>query len=109
MLRNDSDLVVDAYLKSFKYYINENCISLNISCDENTEECFLEEIAKGYPELHIPFDLDHYVQIPECKKSEYWLSVIQDSIKYVSNIWNWDYTFFDGVFTRCRKFLDNKM
>lgn len=63
MLRNDSECVVDAYLKSFKYYSNENCISLNISCDEDISELFVEDFVKGYPILHIPFDLESYVKI----------------------------------------------
>ena len=108
LLRNDSDLVVDAYLKSFKYYTNEKCISLNISCDEETEECFLEEIAKGYPLLHIPFDLNSYVKIPESSKDEYWLTIIRNAIEYVCNIWNWDHTFFDNVYLRCLNILEEK-
>lgn len=74
MLRKDSDCVVDAYLKSFKYYNNENCISLNISCDEDINKTYIEEFSRGYPILHIPFDLEGYVQIQECNTPEtcYW-------------------------------------
>lgn len=108
LLRNDSNIVVDAYLKSLKYYTNENCISLNISCDEDTEECFLEEIAIGYPVLHIPFDLNSYVRIPESSKGKYWLTVVRNAIEYVCNIWNWERAFFDNVYFRCLNILEEK-
>ncbi len=108
LLRNDSNIVVDAYLKSLKYYTNENCISLNISCDEDTEGCFLEEIAKGYPVLHIPFDLDGYVKLPESSKDEYWLTVIRNAIEYVCNIWNCERAFFDNVYLGCLNILDKE-
>lgn len=101
LLRNDSDSVVNAYLKSFKYYNNGNCISLNISCDENILEPFIEDFVKGYPVLHIPFDMTTYSKIPINDKHRFWLKVIYDSIKYVSDIWNWEQAFFYDVYDKC--------
>lgn len=108
MLRKDSDCVVDAYPMSFSYYNNENCISLNISCDENISEAFIEDFVKGYPILHIPFDLDGYVQIQECDKQKFWLNVVYESIKYVSSIWDWKQSFFDDVYNKCLIRLDRE-
>ena len=93
LLRNDSDSVVNAYLKSFKYYNNEKCISLNISCDEDIIEPFVEDFVKDYPVLHIPFDLESYSKMKICDKHRFWLKVVYDSIKYVSDIWNWEQAF----------------
>lgn len=101
LLRNDSDSVVNAYLKSFKDYNNGNCISLNISCDENILEPFIEDFVKGYPVLHIPFDMTTYSKIPINDKHRFWLKVIYDSIKYVSDIWNWEQAFFYDVYDKC--------
>ena len=109
MLRNDSNCVVDAYLNSFKYYNNENCISLNISCDEELDRMFLKPSLDGYPVLHIPFDLDGYFQIKECEKNDFWLCVVRDSIKYVSSIWNWEQAFFDDVYNKCLIRLSNEV
>ena len=108
VLRNDSDCVVDAYLKSFKYYDNTNCVSLNISCDEDINKAFIEEFSKGYPILHIPFDLNEYIKVQECNKNKFWLNVIYDSIKYVSNVWDWEQTFFDDVYNKCLIWLENE-
>ncbi len=108
MLQNDSERVVDTYLKSFKYYNNENCISLNISCDEDISESFVEDFVKGYPILHIPFDLESYVKIQACDRNKFWIKVVYDSIKYVSNIWNWEQAFFDDVYNKCIIQLDNE-
>lgn len=101
MLRKDSNYVIDSYLKSFIYYNNENCISLNISCDEGIDNAFIEEFSKGYPILHIPFSLDNYIQIRECDKNKFWIDIVYDSIKYVCSIWNWEQTFFDEVYNKC--------
>ena len=109
MVRNDSDRVVDAYLKSLKYHNNENCISLNISCDEEIKEPFIEEFAKGYPVLHIPFDLESYVRMQACDKNGFWLEVIYDAIKYVGNIWNWEQALFDDVYNKCINQLGNEI
>ena len=101
LFRKDSDSVVDTYLKLLKYYDNANCISLNISCDEDTSEPFIEELAKGYPILHIPFDLDTYVQRLEAEKREFWLNTINDTIKYVCGLWKWEPSFFDALYNKC--------
>lgn len=100
-LRNESNCVVEAYLKLFKYYNNENCISLNISCDEEIDKVFIEELAKGYPILHIPFDLNDYIKTQEHDKNKFWLGVVHDSIKYVCSIWNWEHSIFDDVYDKC--------
>lgn len=108
MMRNDSNRIVDAYLQSFKYYDNEKCISLNISCDENINEMYIEEFSKGYPILHISFDLEEYVQMRKCDKDKFWLSVVYDSVKYVSSIWNWEMPFFENVYNKCLIRLESK-
>jgi hypothetical protein len=100
MLRQDSDHVVDLYLKCFKYYNNDICISLNISCDENTDTPFVEPnmLQKGYPVLHIPIDLEKYFETTD--KSSYWEKTIFDAINYVCDLWNWDKTFFEDAYSR---------
>lgn len=101
MLRDDSDCVVDAYLKSFKYYNNGHCISLNIACDEEIDKPFIEPFCEGYPILHIPFDLESYQKIQADNKNDFWLKVVNDSIRYVSSVWGWDDVFFDDVYNKC--------
>lgn len=101
MFRNDSDRVVDAYLKSFKYYNNENCISLNISCDEEIDKVFIEQFLEGYPILHVPFNLNDYIKIKEKDKNAYWLGIVRNSIEYVCGIWSWERSFFEDVYSKC--------
>jgi len=108
LLRHDSDRVLDAYLQCFKYYNNEKCISLNISCDEDISEWFIEEFAGGYPVLHIPFDLEAYSAIGEGDKSSFWLKTVYDCVRYVSEAWGWDNAFFDDVYERCAERLGSE-
>ena len=107
MLRRDSDHVVDLYLQSFKYYNNDICISLNIECDEKIDTPFVEPkiLQKGYPVLHIPFDLNNYCAISD--KSSHWMKVIRDSIDYVCELWDWDKSFFDDVYGRFSQALSS--
>ncbi len=107
MFREDSDYVVNAYLKSFKYYNNNQCISLNISCDEDIEEMFVEDLLRGYPVLHIPFDLECYRKIAESNKNEFWLKIVRDAVEHVGNQWNWDWMFFEDVYKKCIIRLDS--
>ena len=100
MLREDSNKILDAYLMSFKYYNNSNCISLNISFDEDLNQKYIEPF-KGYPVLHIPFDLFAYTEMTESEKIDFWLSTIRDTIDYVVNVWDWDASFFDDVYNKC--------
>ncbi len=108
MLRHDSDPVVNAYLQSFKYYDNKICISLNISCDEAIDSMFIEEFAKGYPILHMPFDLDAYLQIAECERSDFWFDAVCQCIAYVGGVWHWDAAFFEDVRHKCLLRLENR-
>lgn len=107
--REDSDYVLNAYLKSFKYYNNDQCISLNISCDEDISEMFIEDFWNGYPVLHIPFDMEYYDKISEGERNKFWLNVICDSIKHVGDMWKWDLEFFDNVYKGCIISLGNEI
>lgn len=107
MFREESDYIVNVYLKSFKYYNNDQCISLNISCDEEIEEMFVEDLWKGYPVLHIPFDLECYRKIAASNKNEFWLKVVHDAVEHVGNEWNWDLMFFEKVYKECIIRLSN--
>lgn len=93
--------MVKSYLKSFKYYNNDQCISLNISCDEDISEMFIEDFGNGYPVLHIPFDMEYYDKISGDERNKFWLNVIYDSIKHAGDVWNWDLEFFDNVYKGC--------
>ena len=42
-----------------------------------------------------------YSKIPINDNHRFWLKVIYDLIKYVSDIWNWEQTFFDDVYDKC--------
>lgn len=108
ILRHDSDPVVNAYLQSFRYYDNEICISLNISCDETIDSMFIEDFAKGYPILHIPFNPDAYNQIAEQDKTSFWFNVICRCIAYVSGVWQWNQAFFEDVRQKCLLKLANR-
>lgn len=96
-LRKDSQIYFE-FLKLLKYYNNENCKSLNMCCDENTKDFFVESIGNdGYPIVHIPFDYNEYKTIPEYVKNKYWLKKLDDTIQYLCELWDWDYETFSNV------------
>lgn len=97
LIRDDSAHVCDLYLRLLHYYDNNHCKSLNIACDENSKEIFLEKFYEGFPIVHIPFSLDDYKKLEGISISEYWLSVIIQAIEYVGNLWGWDLDFFESI------------
>lgn len=97
MLRSDSNRIVDKYLVLLKYYDNDKCKSLNIACNEDINKIYLQDFAEGYPVLHYPFNLSEYEQL-NFDKDKFWLDVINNSIKYVSKKWDWDYSVFEKIY-----------
>lgn len=99
-LRKDSQIYFE-FLKLLKYYNNGNCKSLNMCCDENTKDFFVESTGNdGYPIIHIPFDYNEYKTIPESVKNKYWLKKLDDTIQYLCKLWDWDYETFLNVFNK---------
>lgn len=100
MLRHDSDNVINTYLKLLKYYDNKQCKSLNVACNETIDEIYLQPFAKGYPIVHYPFDLSYYQSLREKEIERYWLDVIQESIRFVADKWDWDFSIFEDVYNK---------
>lgn len=100
MLRRDSDKVVDRYLNLLKYYNNDNCKSLNIACNEIIDEPYIQPFVDGYPILHYPFDISYYKTIDNNDLYIFWLDLINDAVKYVSEKWLWDYEFFEDIYNK---------
>ena len=100
MLRHDSDKVIDKYLELLKYYDNKHCKSLNIACNENIDEIYLQPFADGYPVLHYPFDLSYYQTLDAESIDKYWLDIVHESIRFVADKWKWDFSIFEDIYNR---------
>lgn len=98
LIRNESNRVCTGYLNVLNYYNNEQCKSLNISCDENINAIYVEPLWEGYPVLHYPFNFVQYLLLDSNENPLFWFKVIHESINYVGNLWGWDLQFFDKVY-----------
>ena len=105
MLRSDSNGIVDKYLALLKYYDNDKCKSLNIACNEDINKIYLQYFAEGYPVLHYPLNLSEYEHL-DSNKDKFWLDVINNSIKYVSRIWDWDYSVFEKIYNNISNYIE---
>lgn len=101
-LRHDSNKVVDKYLELLKYYDNKQCKSLNIACNENIDEIYLQSFADGYPIVHYPLDFSYYQTLDEENIAQYWLNVIHTCIRFVADEWEWDFTIFEDIYDKVR-------
>lgn len=97
MFRNDSAHVSELYERLMKYYDNSCCKQLNIACDINSREYYVEDLSEGFPVVHIPFDLKIYKSLKGIEISRFWLKAISDTINYVGMLWGWNLDFFKSI------------
>lgn len=97
MIRKESSHIIDMYLRLLKYYDNNHCKKLNISCNEKAMHPYISSLRNGYIRLHMPFCPGCFLSLPSSEKSLFYLNLISSSILYVGAQWDWNLPYFDGI------------
>ncbi len=94
-MRKESAHIIDMYLRLLKFYDNDHCKKLNISCNEKANRLYIRSSRNGYISLQIPFSPDKFTPLPPKEKSCFYLSLIHQSILYIGAKWGWNLRYFD--------------
>ncbi len=96
-MRKESAHIIDMYLRLLKYYDNDHCRKLNISCNEKTSRPYIRSSLNGYISLQAPFFPDQFFLLTPTGKSCFYLSLIHQSVMYIGSRWGWNLPYFTFI------------
>ena len=94
-IRSESSHIIDMYLRQLKFYDNDNCKKLNISCNEKISHPFIQSCQNGNISLQMPFHSSHFQSLSPKEKSYFYLNLIHQSILFIGKQWGWNLPYFD--------------
>lgn len=96
-IRKESAHIIDMYFRLIKYFENDHCRKLNISCNDTVRYPRIVTSRNGYISLQIPFCPSELLSLSGNEKSHFYLNIIHKSVRYVGRKWGWNLQYFDFI------------